>query len=161
MLNCMQALSAKNVNVICKNYIQKAINLDKIRYNKYADEKDLFGIEYKDENISKRLSRIEENIFGEIKTGTNAIRIKKWCEKNYGDKPREEKNLPSHGENASEEEKEIELVETHNDKTIEDVCKTLNLNVGQTVKALLMNVDNELVITFKCVKIMKLLNTPL
>lgn len=39
-------------------------------------EKDLFGIEYKDENISKRLSRIEENIFGEIKTGTNAIRIK-------------------------------------------------------------------------------------
>ena len=39
-------------------------------------ENDLFGIEYNDENIAKRLSRIEENIFGEIKTGTNATRIK-------------------------------------------------------------------------------------
>ncbi len=47
-----------------------------------------------------------------------------------------------------EEEKEIELVETKEDKTIEDVCNNLKLDVRKTVKALLMNVDGSLVIFF-------------
>lgn len=45
-------------------------------------------------------------------------------------------------------EKNKELVETLNKETIEDVSKYLNLDIKDTVKALLMNVDNELVIFF-------------
>lgn len=51
-------------------------------------------------------------------------------------------------EENNEEEKNIELVETKNDKTIEDVARTLNIDVKDTVKALLMNVDGKLVIFF-------------
>ena len=45
-------------------------------------------------------------------------------------------------------EKDKELVETINKEAIEDVSKYLNLDIKDTVKALLMNVDNELVIFF-------------
>lgn len=38
-------------------------------------EKDLFGVEYKNEDGVKRLNRIEKHIFGEIKSGTSAKRI--------------------------------------------------------------------------------------
>ncbi len=41
-----------------------------------------------------------------------------------------------------------ELVETPNCKAIEDVCKLLNTPLNKTVKALIMNVDGELVIFF-------------
>lgn len=47
-----------------------------------------------------------------------------------------------------EVEKELQLVETPNADTIEDVCNYLNLNINNSVKALLMNVDNNLVIFF-------------
>ena len=49
---------------------------------------------------------------------------------------------------SNEEEKEIELVDTENDKTIEEVANRLNIDIKDTVKALLMNVDNELIIFF-------------
>jgi len=42
-----------------------------------AIEKDLFGVEYKEEQTPTRLSRIEEYLFGEKKSGTNSERIKK------------------------------------------------------------------------------------
>ena len=48
----------------------------------------------------------------------------------------------------NEEEKEIQLVETLNKHTIEEVCQYLSLDIQKTVKAMLMNVDNELVILF-------------
>ena len=48
----------------------------------------------------------------------------------------------------SEEEKTLELVETGDCHTIEDVCEFLKLDIKKTVKALLMNVDNELVAFF-------------
>jgi prolyl-tRNA synthetase len=48
----------------------------------------------------------------------------------------------------NEEEKNIELVETKNKETIEEVCGFLNIDIQDTVKALLMNVDNSLVIFF-------------
>jgi len=51
-------------------------------------------------------------------------------------------------EESKEDEKEIELVETKEDKTIDEVANRLNIDIKQTVKALLMNVDNELVIFF-------------
>lgn len=48
----------------------------------------------------------------------------------------------------TEEEKEIEMVETPNAHTIEEVCNYLKLDIKKTVKALMMNIDNELVILF-------------
>ncbi len=56
------------------------------------------------------------------------------------------KNVVSEREKV--EEKELELVATPNHHTIEEVCDYLKLDIKQTVKAMLMNVDNELVILF-------------
>lgn len=56
------------------------------------------------------------------------------------------KHVPFDG--GDEEEKSIELVETKEDKTIEAVSSSLGLDIKKTVKALLMNVDGELVIFF-------------
>ena len=39
-------------------------------------ENDIFGFEYEDESIAKRLSRLEKHIFGQEKKGTNEARIK-------------------------------------------------------------------------------------
>ncbi len=47
-----------------------------------------------------------------------------------------------------EEAKGFELVETPHKETIEDVCKYLNIDIKKSVKALLMNVNGELVIFF-------------
>ena len=47
-----------------------------------------------------------------------------------------------------EEPKEKELIETPNKESIEEVAKYLNIDMADTVKALLMNVDGELVIFF-------------
>jgi prolyl-tRNA synthetase len=47
-----------------------------------------------------------------------------------------------------EEKKKLEMVETPHQKTIEDVCKYLKLDVKKSVKALLMNCDGKLVIFF-------------
>jgi len=44
--------------------------------------------------------------------------------------------------------RKIEEVETPHQETIEDVCKFLNVPVNNSVKALLMNIDGELVIFF-------------
>ena len=49
---------------------------------------------------------------------------------------------------SSEEEKEIEEVATPHAKTIEEVCEYLHVDPSQSVKALLMNVNNELVVFF-------------
>ena len=47
-----------------------------------------------------------------------------------------------------EVEEKIELVETKEDKTIEEVCNNLKIDARKAVKALLMNVDGKLVIFF-------------
>lgn len=49
---------------------------------------------------------------------------------------------------TEEEEKELELVETPESKTIEEVSKLLNVPVEKTVKAMLMRVNDELVTFF-------------
>lgn len=51
-------------------------------------------------------------------------------------------------ENNNKEEKNIELIETKNKETIEDVCNFLNIDIQDSVKALLMNVDGSLIIFF-------------
>ncbi len=48
--------------------------------------------------------------------------------------------------NETEEEKTLQLVETPEKESIEEVAKYLNLPIEKTVKALLMNVDGKLVI---------------
>ena len=48
----------------------------------------------------------------------------------------------------NEEKKKLELVETPNVETIEDVCKFLNTNIENSVKAMLMSVDGKLVVFF-------------
>ena len=50
--------------------------------------------------------------------------------------------------NDDEAEKTLELVETPHQETIEEVCEFLNLDVKKSVKALLMNVNDELVVFF-------------
>lgn len=50
--------------------------------------------------------------------------------------------------NDNEVEKTMELVETPHQETIEEVCEFLNLDVKKSVKALLMNVNDELVVFF-------------
>ena len=51
-------------------------------------------------------------------------------------------------EECNEEEKELKLVETPNEHTIEEVCRFLNIDIKKTVKAMLMNVDGELITFF-------------
>lgn len=51
-------------------------------------------------------------------------------------------------ENSNKEEKNIELIETKSKEAIEDVCNFLNIDIRDSVKALLMNVDGSLVIFF-------------
>ena len=51
-------------------------------------------------------------------------------------------------ENKEETKKDLELVATPNAKTIDEVCNYLNLDVTKSVKALLMNINEELVIFF-------------
>ncbi len=46
------------------------------------------------------------------------------------------------------EEKELEMVHTPHQETIEDVCNFLNVDVKKSVKALLMNANDELVVLF-------------
>lgn len=54
----------------------------------------------------------------------------------------------SHELDASIEEKELQLVETPHAKTIEEVCDYLKLDPKNSVKALLMNINDELVVFF-------------
>lgn len=49
---------------------------------------------------------------------------------------------------SNEEEKELEMVHTPHQETIEDICNYLNIDVKKSVKALLMNANNELVVLF-------------
>ncbi len=50
--------------------------------------------------------------------------------------------------NDNEPEKELKLVETPHQETIENVCKYLNIDVKKSIKALLMNINEELIIFF-------------
>lgn len=51
-------------------------------------------------------------------------------------------------EDSTDEYKSLELVETPNCKSIDDVCKFLNIDKKNSVKALLMNVNGEFVVFF-------------
>ncbi len=47
-----------------------------------------------------------------------------------------------------EKEKKLELIETPHKETIEEVCDYLNIDIENSVKALLMNINNEFVVFF-------------
>ena len=64
-----------------------------------------------------------------------------------------------------EKEKDLQMVETPNSHTINEVCDYLKLDIKKTVKALLMNIDGKLVVLFirgdrelNEAKVLKLLN---
>lgn len=69
--------------------------------------KSLEEIEDEDHKEIVEIIRRLDNEYGLSDSLKNAIKIQKWCEKNYGDKPREERVLPSEGKGADEEEKEL------------------------------------------------------
>lgn len=54
----------------------------------------------------------------------------------------------SHEPDANIEEKEMQLVETPHAKTIEEVCEYLKLDPKNSIKALLMNINDKLVVFF-------------
>lgn len=54
----------------------------------------------------------------------------------------------SHEPDANIEEKEMQLVETPHAKTIEEVCEHLKLDPKNSIKALLMNINDKLVVFF-------------
>lgn len=54
----------------------------------------------------------------------------------------------SHEPDANIEEKEMQLFETPHAKTIEEVCEYLKLDPKNSIKALLMNINDELVVFF-------------
>ncbi len=66
---------------------------------------------------------------------------------NYSSNLEVSQNVNKSEENL-EDEKELELVETSNAHTIEDVSKFLKIDIKRTVKALIMSIDNNLVILF-------------
>ena len=49
---------------------------------------------------------------------------------------------------VNEEEKELQMVETPNAKTIEEVCNFLKIDIKKSVKALLMKANDELIVLF-------------
>ena len=51
-------------------------------------------------------------------------------------------------DNVKEEPKQMEKVSTPGKESIEDVCQFLNVDIKKSVKAMLMNVDDELVVFF-------------
>ncbi len=49
-------------------------------------------------------------------------------------------------ESKKEQEKDMELIETPNAKTIDDIVNLLNIDVSKTVKTLVYNIDSEIII---------------
>ena len=88
---------------------------EKLHYQKISDiPKRYEGIsleEIKDEDDREivEIMRFLYKEYGLSKSLKNAIRIKKWCEEKYGDKPREERMLPR----------------KTNDKEEKQICETL------------------------------------
>ena len=54
--------------------------------------------------IAQECLRMLDKEYGASKFLKYAIRIEKWCERKCGDKPREERYLPTNGKNSDEEE---------------------------------------------------------
>ena len=115
-------------------------------FNAYKRIFDRIGINYKivraDTGVMGGLLSEEFQALTEIGEDTLVL-----CDKcNFASNIEVTKHIVN--ENSNKEEKNIELIETKSKETIEDVCNFLNIDIRDSVKALLMNVDGSLVIFF-------------
>jgi len=123
--------------------LDESYNKMKLAYNKIYDR---LGINYKivTSDTGAMGGSLSEEYQAITDIGEDVIVL---CDKCDYASNLEVSECISHNDNF-EEEKKLELVETKNMQTIEDVCKYLNIDEKNSVKALLMNVNEELVVFF-------------
>ena len=115
-------------------------------YNAYRNAFDKMGIKYRivkaDTGVMGGL--LSEEFQAETEIGEDTLVLCDKCD--FSSNLEITKHVSSSINNDTELEKE--LVETINKHTIEEVAEYLNIDIDNTVKAMIMNVDNELVIFF-------------
>lgn len=132
-------------------------------YNAYKNSFDKMGIKYRivkaDTGVMGGL--LSEEFQAETEIGEDTLVLCDKCD--FSSNIEVSKHVSVNTNDEIELEKQ--LVETINKESIEEVSKYLNIDISKTVKAMLMNVDNELVILFirgnrelNETKVLKLLN---
>ncbi|MBQ6282851.1 MAG: proline--tRNA ligase [Bacilli bacterium] len=115
-------------------------------FNAYKNSFDKMGIKYRivkaDTGVMGGL--LSEEFQAETAIGEDTLVLCDKCD--FSSNLEITKHVYNEISNAKELEKE--LVETIDKHTIEEVSEYLNINIEDTVKAMIMNVDNELVIFF-------------
>ena len=125
-----------------ENSLDESYNKMKVAYNKIYDR---LGIDYKivRSDTGAMGGSLSEEYQAITDIGEDVIVLCKDCE--YASNLEVSECITTKDDSL---EKELELVETPHQETIEDVCKYLNVSSQNSVKALLMNVNDELVIFF-------------
>ena len=125
-----------------ENSLEESYNKMKVAYNKIYDR---LGIDYKivRSDTGAMGGSLSEEYQAITDIGEDVIVLCKDCE--YASNLEVSECITTKDDSL---EKELELVETPHQETIEDVCKYLNISSQNSVKALLMNVNEELVIFF-------------
>jgi len=125
-----------------ENSLEESYNKMKVAYNKIYDR---LGIDYKivRSDTGAMGGSLSEEYQAITDIGEDVIVLCKDCE--YASNLEASECITTKDDSL---EKELELVETPHQETIEDVCKYLNISSQNSVKALLMNVNEELVIFF-------------
>ncbi|MBQ1812756.1 MAG: proline--tRNA ligase [Bacilli bacterium] len=115
-------------------------------FNAYKNSFDKMGIKYRivkaDTGVMGGL--LSEEFQAETAIGEDTLVLCDKCD--FSSNLEITKHVSNEISNVKELEKE--LVETIDKHTIEEVSEYLNINIEDTVKAMIMNVDNELVIFF-------------
>ena len=96
----------ENVDLEERKLAEKFRNLRNVIAKKYKG-KSLEEIEDKEHRKIVEIVRKLEEEYGLSDSLKDVIRIKKWCERNYGEKPIEERSLPTAGKNVDEEERKL------------------------------------------------------
>lgn len=125
-----------------ENSLEESYNKMKVAYNKIYDR---LGIDYKivRSDTGAMGGSLSEEYQAITDIGEDVIVLCKDCE--YASNLEVSECITTKDDSL---EKELELVETPHQETIEDVCKYLNISSQNSVKALLMNINEELVIFF-------------
>ncbi len=125
-----------------ENSLDESYNKMKVAYNKIYDR---LGIDYKivRSDTGAMGGSLSEEYQAITDIGEDVIVLCKDC--NYASNLEVSECITTKDESK---EKVLELVETPHQETIEDVCKYLNISSQNSVKALLMNVNDELVVFF-------------
>lgn len=123
--------------------LEKSYNIMKEAYNKIYDR---IGLEYKivKADTGAMGGSLSEEYQAVTDIGEDTLVLCDKCD--FSSNLEVTKCISSYENN--EELKSIELVETPGKESIEEVCEFLNIDTKNSVKALLMNVNEELVIFF-------------